>query len=303
MKSSVLIAAVVGIHVLAVGGVVIMQGCETRRVTVDQAPPPAPPMPPSPETAPVPSPRPVLRPPVPVEPAPSVIEPGSGRTYEVQNGDSLSKIASKFGVSTRELAELNKIKDPNQIRMGQKLIIPDYAKEQPASASKPKAKAKVVVPEGAETYTVQAGDMLSKIAVKYGVKVADLREANSLSGDKILVGQKLVIPAGGKAEKKEKAKDKDAKQDEGKKTEEVAPPPAPAPVAAAKPDIMPAVEPAAPLLQGEEPPMEYTVQPGDTVDSIAKMYIIRREQILQLNNLSEGAELKPGQKIKLPTTM
>lgn len=300
MKSSVLIAAVVGIHVLAVGGVVIMQGCETRRVTVDQAPPPAPPMPPGPETAPVPAPRPVLRPPVPVEPAPSVMEPGSGRTYEVQNGDSLSKIAGKFGVGTRELAELNKIKDPNQIRMGQKLILPDYAKEQPASASKPKAKAKVAVPEGAETYTVQAGDMLSKIAVKYGVKVAELREANGLAGDKIIVGQKLVIP-GGKTEKKEKAKD--AKKDEEKKTEDVAPAPAPAaePIVTPAPPVEPAA--AAPLLQGEEPPMEYTVQPGDTVDKIAKMYIIRKEQILQLNNLSEGAELKPGQKIKLPTTM
>ncbi|HOW97844.1 MAG TPA: LysM peptidoglycan-binding domain-containing protein [Kiritimatiellia bacterium] len=302
MKSSVLIAAVVGIHVLAVGGVAIMQGCETRRVVTEQPPPPAPPMPPKAETLPAPVPKPVFQPPVPVEPAPSVMEPGAGRTYEIQNGDSLSKIAARFGVSTRELADLNKIKDPNNIRIGQKLVLPDYAKDQPASSSKPKAKAKVAVPEGAETYTVQAGDMLSKIAVKYGVKTADLRAANNLSGDKIIVGQKLVIP-GAKAEKKEQPKDAAPKAEEAAPLAEPPPAPATEPVMAPPAPVTEPAASAAPQLQGEEPPMDYTVQPGDTVDSIAKMYIIRKEQILQLNNLTEGAELKPGQKIKLPTTM
>lgn len=300
MKSSVLIAAVVGIHVLAVGGVAIMQGCETRRVVTEQPPPPAPPMPPKAETMPPPVPKPVFQPPVPIEPAPSVMEPGAGRTYEVQNGDSLSKIAARFGVGTRELADLNKIKDPNNIRIGQKLVLPDYAKEQPASSSKPKAKAKATVPDGAETYTVQAGDMLSKIAVKYGIKTADLRAANNLSGDKIIVGQKLVIP-GAKAEKKEQPKTEEPKAEQPVPAME--PAPVAEPVMAPPAPIAEPAASAAPQLQGEEPPMDYTVQPGDTVDSIAKMYIIRKEQILQLNNLSEGAELKPGQKIKLPTTM
>ena len=291
MKSSVLIAVVVGIHVLAVGGVVVMQGCETRRPTAEQTPPPAPPMPPRPETMPAPLPRPVFQPPVPVEPAPSVIEPGSGRLYEVQNGESLSKIASRFGVSTRELVELNKIKDPNHIRMGQKLVLPEYAKAQPPSASKPKARAAAA--EGGETYVVQAGDMLSKIAVKMGTTVSALREANNLTNDKILVGQKLVIP-GGKAAKKEKAKEKEPE----KKAEEAAP--AVEPAATPPSPAAPVLE-SAPRLSGAEPPMEYIVQPGDTIESIAKMYIIRKEQIMQLNDLSEGAELKPGQKIKVPT--
>jgi len=235
--------------------------------------------------------RPVFQPPVPVEPAPSVIEPGSGRLYEVQNGESLSKIASRFGVSTRELVELNKIKDPNHIRMGQKLVLPEYAKAQPPSASKPKARAAAA--EGGETYVVQAGDMLSKIAVKMGTTVSALREANNLTNDKILVGQKLVIP-GGKAAKKEKAKEKEPE----KKAEEAAP--AVEPAATPPSPAAPVLE-SAPRLSGAEPPMEYIVQPGDTIESIAKMYIIRKEQIMQLNDLSEGAELKPGQKIKVPT--
>jgi LysM repeat protein len=295
MKSSVLIAAVVGIHVLAVGGVVIMQGCETRRPAAEQPPPPAPPLPPRPDSLPPPAPKPVFQPPVPVEPAPAAVEPGSGRLYEVQNGESLSKIASRFGVSTRELVELNKIKDANHIRAGQKIVLPEYASGQPQAASKPKAKAKAAEAEGAEGYTVQAGDSLSKIAVKQGTTVSALREANNLTGDKILAGQKLVIP-GGKAAKKDKAKEKEPEQ----KAEAPTSAPAVEPAATPPPPEAPVVE-STPRLAGEEQPMDYVVQPGDTIESIAKMYIIRKEQIMQLNNLSEGAELKPGQKIKVPT--
>ncbi|MBU1908597.1 MAG: LysM peptidoglycan-binding domain-containing protein, partial [Verrucomicrobia bacterium] len=268
-------------------------GCETRRPTAEQSAPPAPPLPPRPDSLPPPASKPVFQPPVPVEPAPAAIEPGSGRLYEVQNGESLSKIASRFGVSTRELVELNKIKDPNHIRAGQKIVLPEYASSQPQAPSKPKAKAKAAAAEGAEGYTVQAGDSLSKIAVKHGTTVSALREANNLTGDKILVGQKLVIP-GGKAAKKDKAKEKEPE----KKAEESVP--ATEPTVAPPPPEAPVVE-SSPRLGGEEQPMDYVVQPGDTIESIAKMYIIRKEQIMQLNNLSEGAELKPGQKIKVPT--
>jgi nucleoid-associated protein YgaU len=48
------------------------------------------------------------------------------RVYVVQPGDSLSKIAKKqLGDASRwrEIAELNKIKDPDLIRPGQELIV------------------------------------------------------------------------------------------------------------------------------------------------------------------------------------
>ena len=44
--------------------------------------------------------------------------------YEIQNGDSLTAIADKFGVDLAQLIALNKIKDPNKIQAGQKLRIP-----------------------------------------------------------------------------------------------------------------------------------------------------------------------------------
>ncbi|NMM47408.1 LysM peptidoglycan-binding domain-containing protein [Marinigracilibium pacificum] len=46
--------------------------------------------------------------------------------YEIQPGDSLSKIGKKYGVSWQEIYEMNKdtIKDPDVIFPGQKIKIP-----------------------------------------------------------------------------------------------------------------------------------------------------------------------------------
>jgi LysM repeat protein len=47
------------------------------------------------------------------------------REYAIQPGDSLSRIALKHGLSARVLAEANGITDPNKIRVGQVLKIPE----------------------------------------------------------------------------------------------------------------------------------------------------------------------------------
>jgi LysM repeat protein len=49
---------------------------------------------------------------------------------------------------------------------------------------------------GATTHRVVRGDTLGELAVRYGVTVRQLREANRLKSDVIQVGQVLVIPAG-----------------------------------------------------------------------------------------------------------
>lgn len=50
-------------------------------------------------------------------------------------------------------------------------------------------------PEGGGTYTVRRGDTLSSISQKFGVTVQDLRNRNTLVGDRIDAGQVLVIEA------------------------------------------------------------------------------------------------------------
>jgi LysM repeat protein len=61
-----------------------------------------------------PTPKPTPRP----TPAPTQV------VYVVKSGDQLARIAAKYGVTVAAIQEANGIKDPNLIRVGQKLIIP-----------------------------------------------------------------------------------------------------------------------------------------------------------------------------------
>ena len=144
MRVSVVAGLIVAVHVAVIGSVIMTQGCtstqsgagSTTPTVVDSAPPP--PMPPTITTVtPVaqPVPFPALQPPTQPEPAKTSV--AAENVYVVKSGDSLSKIAVAHGVSQRELAELNKIKDANKIIVGQKLILPDHSKP---SQSQPTAK-------------------------------------------------------------------------------------------------------------------------------------------------------------------
>lgn len=52
---------------------------------------------------------------------------GETQSYTVASGDTLSRIASQFGVSVQSIASANSIKNPALIRVGQKLTIPGGA--------------------------------------------------------------------------------------------------------------------------------------------------------------------------------
>lgn len=45
-------------------------------------------------------------------------------SYKVKKGDTLGKIAKKYGVSVKRICQINNIKNPNRLRIGQKLLIP-----------------------------------------------------------------------------------------------------------------------------------------------------------------------------------
>jgi LysM repeat protein len=291
-KSRLVISAVAGAHVLAAGTLLMLYGCNTPKGTTKVEPPASPIMPPTQAPSPVVE-KSVLPPPPPVDLAPVAKEASATpKTYVVQPGDSISKIAHRTGVSSHEIMELNHIKNANLVRIGQKLQLPGYAKDVPAGKVKEssvakKSGAKKVSgataskkPAGdtAGSYEVKPGDSLEKIAKKQGVKVAALKEANKLTSDKIRVGQKLVIPGKGG---------------------EAAPAPAPeagAAPAPAAPDM--GAAPAAPAV----PPtlLDYTVQDGETVDSIAKTFLVKKDDILKANGATDAAQIRPGMRVKIP---
>ena len=114
------------------------------------------------------------------------VDLGGARGYTVQQGDTLSKIAVKFGVTVAAIQELNKLANPNQIYPGQTLQIPGGSA--PAAATP----APNATPR---TYTVQQGDTLSKIATRFGVTLQALQAANNLQNpDMIYPGQTLKVP-------------------------------------------------------------------------------------------------------------
>lgn len=287
MKTPVLIAVVVMLHVTAIGSLFMIQGCgKTRDAAM---PPPVPSMPPA-MTTPARTPAPTTRPLPPPSVATRPLQPSAPVDtveYVVRTGDTLSKIASKHKVPISQVVELNKISDPNRIRVGQKLIVP--AREG-VTLHKPVTPKSSTAATG-DMYVVQVGDTLSGIAHRFGTKVSTLRELNSLSGDKILAGQKLKVVGATQAAPVSAAASKPAAE----LTPAVEPETAP--------EVTPEFEEASPTadvdttVSGQE--IIHVVMPNEDVDYIARLYVVSVNDIVKLNNLTEP-KVEVGQRLRIP---
>jgi membrane-bound lytic murein transglycosylase D len=117
----------------------------------------------------------------------------SGLHYRVATGDTLGKIATKFGTTVEALQRVNKLRSPHMIHPGQALLIPP-GRRAPARTT---TTATVIAagPRPAE-HAVRKGETLSSIARQYGVSLDGLLAANRLTdADRIHVGQRLRVPA------------------------------------------------------------------------------------------------------------
>ncbi|HNT76103.1 MAG TPA: LysM peptidoglycan-binding domain-containing protein [Anaerolineae bacterium] len=117
-----------------------------------------------------------------------VTTPGTDpQTYIVKPGDTLTTIAIRYRVTANALAFANGLTWHSWVYVGQRLLIPGGA---PSAAPTP-------TPATDGPHIVQPGDNLFRIALKYGVTVAALRNANGLLSDTIYIGQALKIPGQG----------------------------------------------------------------------------------------------------------
>ncbi len=97
----------------------------------------------------------------------------SQRNYIVKKGDTLYSIAQRYNITVDELKKQNQL-STNQLTIGQSLILPSTS---------------------FVTYTVQKGDTLYKIASQYNTTVDILKKLNNLSSNILSIGQKIKLPS------------------------------------------------------------------------------------------------------------
>ncbi len=107
-------------------------------------------------------------------------------SYRVRSGDTLSAIAKRLNVSTRDLQKWNKLSGSN-LKVGQTLSV--------------QLAANAIVKSNSITYQVRKGDSLSSIAKRHGVEIKDVMRWNDAINRSITLqpGSKLTLFVNDKA--------------------------------------------------------------------------------------------------------
>lgn len=142
------------------------------------------------------------------------------QVHVIKRGDTLSKIANKYGTTVASLKSTNAIRNANALKIGQRIKVPNGMDEsEPLNSTVSETLASVHKPAPAipmlfnlesrqlqyaiisnrpAQYVVERGNTLSQIAERFGLSTTALMQANGITNANMLsVGQKLVIPAGG----------------------------------------------------------------------------------------------------------
>ena len=104
--------------------------------------------------------------------------PVGGDYYTIKKGDSLWSIANKFGTTVKKLKEINKL-STNVLKVGQTLKISSVEE---------------TIPDEYLLYTVKKGDTLYDIAAYYGTTVETLKTINNLENSNLTINQQIFIP-------------------------------------------------------------------------------------------------------------
>ncbi|HAW08489.1 MAG TPA: hypothetical protein DCW42_04865 [Bacteroidetes bacterium] len=180
-------------------------------------------------------------------------------THKVRKGETLSKIASRYNVTTSSIKSLNKLKK-DRIVTGQKIKIPVQSEE---LASNTSTKVNKSTSERIVMHKIKSGESMEKIAKMYNVTTNQIKEWNpDIKDDNtILIGTKLKIYT------IETTKIASSKSKSAKSTKST--------------------------------PKTYIVKSGDTLQSIAEKYDVSVQDLKEINNLENPNKLVPGQKLKI----
>lgn len=204
--------------------------------------------------------------------------------YVVQKGDSLWSIANKFGVTASKLKEINNL-STGILKIGQTLKISDVDE---------------IIPEEYLLYKVKSGDSLWKIAQEYDTTVDILKNINNLNTNNLTINQQIFIPKNiNKGVKNEniyvvKKGDNlfDIAASKGVTVNEIKS------LNNLKTDIL-QIGQVLNIPNSSTGEINYIVQKGDNLYSIANKYEINVEDIKKLNNITTNT-IKTGQVLKIP---
>ena len=221
--------------------------------------------------------------------------------HKVDYSDSLQGIATHYGVSVSEIRSVNHLSS-NVLSEGQVLRIPDRNRRRSDGTGAGTLAART----SGGAHIVQRGDSLGKIAKQYGVSKNALLNANSIHNpDMLAVGQKLTIPGlAGKSSspvKNSSRKSITSKADGGHfvvkainpKPVLIHPEATPQPTPAVTSGVITAPS-------GSRGVTSYRVEPGDTIDSVAKSYGTNAAEIQRKNKLSTLKLPPVGEEIVVP---
>ena len=208
-------------------------------------------------------------------------------TYVVQKGDTLYSIANKLGTTVSELKKENNLTS-NTLQIGEVLRIP--TKE---------------IYEGEENvYIVQKGDTLYSVAMANNTTVDELKKANNLTSNILSTGQLLKIPSALLPETTYIVKKGDSLYsiankynttvDELKRINNLTS------NILSIGQVLKLPSDKVSDVEKEENTINYTVQKGDSLYSIARKYSTTIDKIKDLNNLTTNL-LSIGQVLLIPT--
>ena len=238
--------------------------------------------------------------------------------YTVAEGDTVGSIAQRLGVDPSALTAANRISDSNLIVAGRSLEVPLWARPaQTATTAGPAAELGTVVtasvspdpaparPQTPVVYEVAAGDTVGDLAERFGVDSQTIISTNGLrNADQIAVGDQLtILPVSGVMYTVQP----------GDTLSGIA--------AAFRVDLGPIIDfnylddadllstgkellipgalPLPPAQARPISPVEYVVQPGDTVLGISWKFGVDPDDIVAANKLRSADRIAVGDKITI----
>lgn len=112
--------------------------------------------------------------------------------HTIKDGELVGRIAANYGVSIAEIKRLNPGINVDRVSIGQRIKVKGEVSIN--TAAEPKKDVTATSDSGEVWHTVADGDLVGRIAAKYGTSVKRIKELNpDLNPDRISIGQRIRV--------------------------------------------------------------------------------------------------------------